>query len=154
MALSDQIKVPAQVKGAVGGGGGSFGGMLFEATKKSGQTTSAAGTARLTWDAASRNDGHLTVSGTDNVTMTAVQTGVYAVTYTFFGTGNSGVIVYKNGSVFAIGLLQDAGSYPNISCLVPLAAGDTIEIYLYTASALTIDVSLAQARVLRIARIV
>ena len=124
----------------------------FIAHKAASQTISSAATTRLTWDAASRNDSLFTVSGTGNITMTAVLTGVYAVCADIYASGTFELEIWVNGSRYHSGPVVSSSAF--INSIVPLAAGDTIEIYLYAQSgAISPDASYAYLSNLRIARI-
>ena len=124
----------------------------FIAHKAASQTISWAATTRLTWDAASRNDSLFTVSGTGNITMTAVLTGVYAVCADIYASGTFELEIWVNGSRYHSGPVVSSSAF--INSIVPLAAGDTIEIYLYAQSgAISPDASCAYLSNLRIARI-
>ena len=95
---------------------------------------SLASNVKMRFGAASRNDSLFTVSGTYNETMTAVANCIVAVDFTVYEAGNSQICypyIYVDGSPLGCQSGVEAQKVPTWSFVVPLNAGQTLEIYCY-----------------------
>lgn len=163
MALSDQIKVPAQVKGAVGGGSSGSGAPagtgfvrvtdgeydtpaalsaadipavpVLRAKKTASQPCGSGAFTRLTFDSPARNDGAFTVGGTGNVAFTSTVAGWCQIDMTIYGvSGLTGLLLaYKDGAYETRGVFSADTSGIRLNTGMVVAVGTVVEIYLFAS---------------------
>jgi len=141
MALSDQIKVPAQVKGAVGGGAADIPNLLkCEALVTPSQSLASGGWRTVAYDTPTSNTLGLTYA-TGVWTATVAQWhSVYAELYSLTSSGVY-LAIFVNGLQVRVKSQLNVNVYVTISVPVYLGVGDTMEIRAFPSATFTPDTS-------------